>query len=79
MKKNKGKNIENQIESSNETKKSKLTTFFASLALFIGSMIAAFKVVPKISNKLYKNSVKKSNRLKDEEDWGPVIEKKTKK
>lgn len=67
MKKNKYANKEYH-------KKKEPISFFKGAALVAGVSIMTVKILPKISSKLYKESVKKSNQAMKDSDWGPVIE-----
>lgn len=50
-----------------------------SLALFAAACVVIPMIMPNISGKIYKESVKRSNKKAEEDDdWGPVMEKKNK-
>lgn len=63
-----------------ETKKNKINS---TICYLVGSAVicaVAVVTIPKImlyvSGEMYKNSVKSSNAKRNDDDWGPVIEKK---
>lgn len=66
----------NKCSSKEYQKKSKSTYYFKSAVLFAGVSILTTKVLPKISSKLYKESVKRSNRAVNDSEIEPIIEKK---
>ncbi|MDC2843431.1 hypothetical protein [Limosilactobacillus mucosae] len=60
-----------------ENKKYKITKYMVgNLALGAATAIVFPKILPSLSGKINKYMTKKNNRAHDEDDWGPVIEKK---
>lgn len=61
-------------------KKNQMFSTVCYVAISVGICFAAIVVIPKImsyiSGFLYKKSVKSLNKKRDENDWGPVMEKK---
>lgn len=59
-------------------KKSKIVGYIVgSIALCAATAIAVPILLPKLSGKINKDMTKRSNAAHDDDDWGPVIEKKT--
>lgn len=57
--------------------KSKAKSFLEETVLaagITGVSLILVKLLPKVSSKLYKESVKKENKSKKDSEWGPVIE-----
>lgn len=59
-------------------KKSLLGYVLGSAALFGIAVVAIPKILPIISGEVNKFATQYSNAQKDDDDWGPVIEKKGK-
>lgn len=59
-----------------EKGKSVVGYILGSIAIGVIACLAIPKIMPYVSGFIYKKSVKKTNLKKDDDDWGPVIEKK---
>ena len=58
-------------------KKSKVARYVVgTIALFAATAVAVPVLLPKISGKINKSMTKRKNAAHDDDDWGPVIEKK---
>ena len=63
-----------------ETSKNKVYNaicyLLGSVSLCIVAIVAIPKIMPYVSGAIYKKSIKSLNAKKNDNDWGPIIEKK---
>lgn len=58
-------------------KKSKVAEYVVGMiSLFVAAVVVVPVLLPKISGEINKSMTKRNNAARDDDDWGPVIEKK---
>lgn len=65
----------NKCSSKKYQKAQKPTSYFKGALLVVGASIMTAKLLPRISSKIYKESVKRSNHRMNDNEFGPIIEK----